>query len=267
MNLFVYIIILGIVQGITEFLPISSTGHMMIVDKIINPQGISKGFKDTFMVIIQLGSILSVLVYFFKDLNPFVKEKEIFKEKINLWSKIVVAVIPAVIIGLLFDDKIEEIFFGNTTIIGITLLLYGIFYLFSPKIEERGVRINSIKEVSYKDALYVGFFQCLAVIPGTSRSGSTILGGLLLGLQKSVIAEFTFFLAIPTMFGASFLKLIKSGFSFSTIEWLYILIGFIVAFIVSLAAIKWLMGYIKKRSFRVFGIYRIIVGILILVLM
>lgn len=267
MNLFVYILILGIVQGITEFLPISSTGHMMIADKIINPQGISKTFKDSFMVIIQLGSILSVLVYFFKDLNPFVKEKEVFKEKINLWSKIVVGVIPAVIIGLLFDDKIEEIFFGNTTIIGVTLLLYGIFYLFSPQLEERGVRIKTIKEVSYKDALYVGLFQCLAVIPGTSRSGSTILGGLLLGLQKSVIAEFTFFLAIPTMFGATFLKLIKSGFSFSGIEWLYIIFGFIVAFIVSLGAIKWLMGYIKRKSFRIFGIYRIIVGILILILL
>lgn len=267
MNLFIYIIILGVVQGITEFLPISSTGHMMIVDKIINPQGVSKTFKDSFMVIIQLGSILSVLVYFFKDLNPFVKEKEIFREKINLWSKIVVGVIPAVIIGLLFDDKIEEIFFGNTTIIGITLLLYGFFYLFSPKLEERGVRIKSIKDVSYKDALYVGLFQCLAVIPGTSRSGSTILGGLLLGLQKSVIAEFTFFLAIPTMFGATFLKLIKSGLSFTGTEWLYIIIGFLVAFAVSLGAIKWLMGYIKRRSFKVFGVYRIIAGILVLILL
>jgi len=267
MNLFIYVLVLGIVQGITEFLPISSTGHMMIVDKIMNPAGLTKEFKDMFMVVIQLGSILSVVVYFFKDLNPFVKDKEIFKEKMSLWSKIVVGVIPAVIIGLLFDDKIEEIFFGNTTIIAAMLILYGIFYLFSPKLEERGVRINSIKDVSYKDAVLVGLFQCLAVIPGTSRSGSTILGGLLLGLQKSVIAEFTFFLAIPTMFGATLLKLVKSGFDFSGSEWALIVSGSVIAFFVSWASIKWLMGYIKKRSFKVFGIYRIIVGILVLLLL
>lgn len=267
MNLFVYVLILGIVQGVTEFLPISSTGHMMLVDKLMDPVGLTKSFKDTFMVVIQLGSILSVVVYFFKDLNPFVKDKVIFKEKMNLWAKIVVGVIPAVIVGLLFDDKIEEIFFGNTKIIAIMLILYGVFYLFSPKLEERGVRIKSIKDVSFKDAILVGLFQCLAVVPGTSRSGSTILGGLLLGLQKSVIAEFTFFLAIPTMFGATALKLLKSGFSFSGTEWLLIVSGSIIAFLVSLASIKWLMGYIKKRSFKVFGIYRIVVGILVLLLL
>lgn len=267
MNLFIYILILGVVQGITEFLPISSTGHMMLVDRIINPQGVSQEFKDAFMIIIQLGSIMSVVVYFFKDLNPFVKDKVIFKEKISLWSKIVIGVIPAVIVGLLFDDKIEEIFFGNTTIIAVMLILYGIFYLFSPKLEERGVRVKSINEVSYKDAVLIGLFQCLAVIPGTSRSGSTILGGLLIGLQKSVVAEFTFFLAIPTMAGATLLKLLKSGFTFSSNEWILIITGSIVAFLVSWASIKWLMGYIKKKSFRVFGIYRIIVGILVLLLL
>lgn len=267
MNLFIYILILGVVQGITEFLPISSTGHMMLVDRIINPQGVSQEFKDAFMIIIQLGSIMSVVVYFFKDLNPFVKDKKVFKEKISLWSKIVVGVIPAVIVGLLFDDKIEEVFFGNTTIIAVMLILYGIFYLFSPKLEERGVRVKTIGEVSYRDAAVVGLFQCLAVIPGTSRSGSTILGGLLIGLQKSVVAEFTFFLAIPTMFGATLLKLLKSGFEFNSNEWILIISGSIIAFVVSLAAIKWLMGYIKKKSFRVFGVYRIIVGILVLLLL
>lgn len=267
MNLFIYILILGVVQGITEFLPISSTGHMMLVDRIINPQGVSQEFKDAFMIIIQLGSIMSVVVYFFKDLNPFVKDKKVFKEKISLWSKIVVGVIPAVIVGLLFDDKIEEVFFGNTTIIAVMLILYGIFYLFSPKLEERGVRVKNIGEVSYRDAVVVGLFQCLAVIPGTSRSGSTILGGLLIGLQKSVVAEFTFFLAIPTMFGATLLKLLKSGFEFNSNEWILIISGSIIAFVVSLAAIKWLMGYIKKKSFRVFGVYRIIVGILVLLLL
>lgn len=267
MNLFLYILILGVVQGITEFLPISSTGHMMLVDKLINPAGLTKEFKDAFMIIIQLGSILSVVVYFFKDLNPFVRDKEIFKEKVSLWSKIVVGVIPAIVIGVLFDDKIEKMFFGNATVIAITLIVYGIFYLFSPKLEERGVRVTSIKDVSYKDAIFVGFFQCLAMIPGTSRSGSTILGGLLMGLQKSVIAEFTFFLAIPTMAGATLLKLLKSGFNFSGYEWTLIILGSLVAFVVSLASIKWLMGYIKKKSFRIFGIYRIILGVLVLILL
>lgn len=267
MNLLIYVLILGVVQGVTEFLPISSTGHMMLVDKIINPQGLSKNFKDAFMIIIQLGSILSVLVYFFKDLNPFVKDKKIFKEKISLWTKIVVGVIPAIVFGLLFDDKIEAIFFGNTKIIAIMLIVYGIFYLFSPKLEEKAVRVSSIKNVSYKDAIFVGFFQCLAMIPGTSRSGSTILGGLLIGLQKSVIAEFTFFLAIPTMFGATLLKLLKSGLNFSGSEWIFIGLGSVIAFIVSLVVIKWLMGYIKKKSFRIFGIYRIILGILVLLLL
>ena len=235
MNFLMYVVILGIVEGITEFLPISSTGHMIIVGKLLNTEGLSENFMNAFMIIIQLGSILSVVAYFFKDLNPFVR------------------------------DKIEELFFNNTNIIAIMLIVYGIFYLFSPKLEAKSTRVQSIRNVSYKDAFTVGIFQCLAMIPGTSRSGSTILGGLLIGLEKSVIAEFTFFLAIPTMFGATLLKLLKMGFSFTGIEWIMIFSGSVLAFFVSLFVIKWLMGYIKKKSFRIFGVYRIIFGIIVLI--
>ena len=265
MNFFMYVVILGIVEGITEFLPISSTGHMIIVGKLLNTEGLLENFMNAFMIIIQLGSILSVVAYFFKDLNPFVRDKIVFKEKMTLWSKIIVGVIPAVILGVLFDDKIEELFFNNTNIIAIMLIVYGIFYLFSPKLEAKSTRVQSIRNVSYKDAFTVGLFQCLAMIPGTSRSGSTILGGLLIGLEKSVIAEFTFFLAIPTMFGATLLKLLKMGFSFTGIEWIMIFSGSVLAFFVSLFVIKWLMGYIKKKSFRIFGVYRIILGIIVLI--
>ncbi len=266
MHYFIYVVIMSIIEGITEFLPVSSTGHLLIADKLLNTPNLTKEFSNAFSIIIQLGAILSVVVYYFKDLNPFVKDKVIFKEKMNLWSKIIVGVIPAVILGLLFDDKIEEIFFGNTNIIAFTLIFYGIIYLFSPKLEKRGQRVLSLKDVSYKDAVIVGLFQCLAMIPGTSRSGSTILGGLFIGLEKTVIAEFTFFLAIPTMMGATLLKVLKIGVGFSTFEWSMILCGSILSFLVSLVVIKWLMGYIKKKSFRVFGIYRIIFGIIVLII-
>lgn len=267
MNLFIYILILAVVQGITEFLPVSSTGHMILVDQFLNPSGLSKNFKDAFLVIVQFGSILSVLVYFWKDINPLVRDKEVVVEKLTLWSKILVGIIPAGVIGFLVDDYISEYFYDNSYIVSIMLIIYGIAFLFTDKLTKTNKKTNTLGEITYKLAFVVGLFQCLAMIPGTSRSGATIIGGLLLGMNKSVIAEFSFFLAIPTMFGATLLKLLKNGVNFTSSEWQLIIFGSIVAFLVSLASIKWLMGYIKKRDFKVFGIYRIVVGIFVLIVL
>lgn len=267
MNIYLYILILAVVQGITEFLPVSSTGHMILVDQLINMQNLSRNFKDAFLVIVQFGSILSVVVYFWKDISPFVKTKEEFKEKFSLWSKIFVGILPAGFIGFFLDDYISEYFYDNSMVVAIMLIVYGIAFLFSSKLTEGEKRMNTLASVTYKSAVIVGFFQCLAMIPGTSRSGATILGGLLIGMSKGVIAEFSFFLAIPTMLGATLLKLLKNGVSFEADEWTLIIFGSIVAFLVSLASIKWLMAYIKKRDFKIFGVYRIVIGIVVILLM
>lgn len=266
MNPILLIIILGIVQGVTEFLPISSTGHMILVEKFINSPNISKHFMDNFLVIVQFGSIISVILYFFKDLHPFVKDREVFVERISLWSKIVVGVIPAGVIGFLADDYITEMFMGSTKTVAIMLIVYGIILYF---IEDKlnSPKIKSLKDISYKTAFLIGCFQCLAMIPGTSRSGATIVGALILGLSKSVGAEFSFFLAIPTMFGATILKLAKSGLDFTHSEWNLMLLGSVIAFVVAYVVIKWFMNYIKTRSFKIFGIYRIILGIIVLLLL
>ena len=265
MNPFLIVILLGIVQGVTEFLPISSTGHMILVERFINSPNISKHFMDNFLVIVQFGSIISVLLYFWGDIHPFVKDREVLIERVTLWSKIVVGVIPAGVIGFLADDYITEMFMGNTKIVAIMLIVYGIIlYFIEDKIKTK--KITSLKDISYKTALAIGFFQCLAMIPGTSRSGATIVGALLLGLSKSVAAEFSFFLAIPTMFGATLLKLMKSGLSFTSQEWTLMFAGSFTAFIVAYIVIKWFMGYIKTRTFKLFGVYRIILGILVLLL-
>ena len=265
MNPFLLVILLGIVQGVTEFLPISSTGHMILVERFINSPNISKHFMDNFLVIVQFGSIISVLLYFWGDIHPFVKDREVLIERVTLWSKIVVGVIPAGVIGFLADDYITEMFMGNTKIVAIMLIVYGIIlYFIEDKIKTK--KITSLKDISYKTALAIGFFQCLAMIPGTSRSGATIVGALLLGLSKSVAAEFSFFLAIPTMFGATLLKLMKSGLSFTSQEWTLMFAGSFTAFIVAYIVIKWFMGYIKTRTFKLFGVYRIILGILVLLL-
>lgn len=265
MNPFLLVILLGIVQGVTEFLPISSTGHMILVERFINSPNISKHFMDNFLVIVQFGSIISVLLYFWGDIHPFVKNKEVLIERVTLWSKILVGVIPAGVIGFLADDYITEMFMGNTKIVAIMLIVYGIIlYFIEDKIKTK--KITSLKDISYKTALAIGFFQCLAMIPGTSRSGATIVGALLLGLSKSVAAEFSFFLAIPTMFGATLLKFMKSGLSFTSQEWTLMFAGSFTAFIVAYIVIKWFMGYIKTRTFKLFGVYRIILGILVLLL-
>ncbi|MGL5052451.1 MAG: undecaprenyl-diphosphate phosphatase [Cetobacterium sp.] len=266
MNSFLLVIILGIVEGMTEFVPVSSTGHMILVERFINSPLVSKNFMDSFLVIIQFGAILSVVAYFWKDLSPFVKTKDEFKEKMTLWSKIIVGVLPAGVIGLLADDYISEFFMDSTTIVASMLILYGIIFILVERKKFTG-NVDSIKKMSYKLAIAIGFFQCLAMIPGTSRSGATIVGALLLGVSRAAAAEYSFFLAIPTMAGATLLKLMKNGLNFTTLEWQLLAVGSVVSFIVAYIVINWFMGYIKKRTFKVFGIYRIIIGILVLLLM
>lgn len=256
------VVILGIVQGLTEFVPVSSTGHMILVEEFLGNSTFEKGFFDTFLVVVQLPSILAVIAYFWNDINPFVKDREIFKEKMVLWSKIVVGVLPAGVLGLLLDDIISG-YLSGIQIIAAMLILYGIIFIVVEKIGGKEKKVDEIGKVSYKLALAVGFFQCLAMIPGTSRSGATIVGGLLVGLSRAVAAEFSFFLAIPTMFGATLLRLVKNGLSFTPAEWKLTIIGCVVSFVVSYVVIKWFMTYLKKRDFKIFGIYRIIVGILV----
>ncbi|MEF9990490.1 MAG: undecaprenyl-diphosphate phosphatase [Romboutsia sp.] len=256
-------VILGIVQGITEWLPVSSTGHMILVNEFIKLNQ-SQLFISTFLVVIQFGSILAVLTIFFKKLNPFdgLKSKRQKNETIDLWLKVIVAVIPSGILGLLFDDTIDALLFNSTTV-AITLILYGIIMILLEN-RNKKPKVNDFSQVTYKLALCIGLFQCLALIPGTSRSGATIIGAILLGTSRYVAAEFSFFLAIPTMLGASALKLLKAGFAFSSTEWLILGTGSVVAFIVSIFAIKFLMDYIKKHDFKVFGYYRIVLGIIVL---
>lgn len=256
-------ILLGIVQGITEWLPISSTGHMILVDEFVK-LNFSELFVSTFLVVIQFGSILAVLVLFFKKLNPFDSSKNPAEkaDTMSLWFKVIVAVAPSAVIGLLYDDLIEEMFFNPTTV-AITLIVYGILFIILEN-RNKKPRVNSFAQLSYTTAIGIGLFQVLALIPGTSRSGATILGAVFLGCSRYIAAEFSFFLAIPTMLGASGLKLLKAGFAFTGFEWMILLIGSLVAFLVSIFAIKFLMDYIKKHDFKVFGYYRIVLGILVL---
>lgn len=266
MNIFLFIIILGVVEGVTEFIPISSTGHMILVAKLLNCPTLSKKFLDNFLVIIQFGAIFSVITYFWKDLTPFVKTKQEFKEKLSLWSRVIVGVIPAGIIGILADDYISEFFMDNVVVIASMLILYGVIFIMVDR-KNLGGRIDSINKISYRLAVLIGFFQCLAMIPGTSRSGATIIGALLLGVSRTTATEYSFFLAIPTMAGATLLKLLKNGMSFTNQEWQFLILGLIVSFLVAYVVIKWFMNYIKNRTFKIFGIYRIVIGILVLILM
>lgn len=262
-------VLFGIVEGITEWLPISSTGHMILLNEFIN-LNVSDEFYKLFEVVIQLGAIMAVVVLFFKEIWPLKKQKEkivLDKKSLNLWGKIIVACIPAVIIGLLFDDILDKYLY-NGVVVALALIIYGIIFIIieSKNIGKRNVK--SIDKISYKQALGIGAFQLLALIPGTSRSGSTIIGGLLLGLERSVIAEFTFFLAIPVMAGASLLKLlkyiVKVGFVFNGLEIAILLVATIVAFVVSMIVIRFFMNYIKKHDFKVFGYYRIVLGFIVL---
>lgn len=256
-------IILGIVEGITEWLPISSTGHMILVDEFLQ-LNVSEEFKNMFLVVIQLGAILAVVVLYFKKLIPLeVQSKKLCwkKDTLTMWLKIIVSCVPAAIVGVFFDDELEAVFYNWQTVSAV-LIIFGILFIIIEKRNKgREPRINSINEITYQTAAIIGIFQLIAAIfPGTSRSGATIVGALLIGVSRSVAAEYTFFLAVPVMFGASALKLVKFGFDFTSQELLILFVGMAVAFVVSILAIKFLMSYIKKHDFTVFGWYRIVLG-------
>lgn len=261
------VIIIGIVEGISEWLPISSTGHMLLVDEFIR-MDVSDSFKEMFFVVIQLGAILAVVLVFWKKMWPFdfksKGEGVIRKDIFSIWFKVVVACIPGAIVTLLFDDYVEA-HLETPTIISYALIFYGIAFIVVENMNKsRVARIEGIHDITYKTAFVIGLFQVLSIIPGTSRSGATIIGALLIGVSRVAAAEFTFFLAVPVMFGLSFIKLLKFGFHYSQAEIVVLLVGVVVAFAVSLFVIKFLMQYIKKHDFKVFGWYRIILGVAML---
>ena len=262
-------VLFGIVEGITEWLPVSSTGHMILLDEFIRLQ-VSPEFYEMFQVVIQLGAIAAVIVLFFYKLNPFSlkKDRQQKKDTWQLWFKVVVAVLPSAVIGLLLDDWMDEHLY-NYVVVAIALMLYGVAFLFVENANEgKELKVKNVYEINYRTALLIGVFQCLALIPGTSRSGSTILGAILLGVGRSAGAEFSFFLAIPTMLGASalkFLKFILSGVSATTTELGVLAVGCLVSFIVSFLVIRGLMEYVRKHSFAAFGLYRILLGSVVLI--
>ncbi len=264
------VIFLGIVEGITEWLPISSTGHMLLVDEFITLQ-MSDAFKEMFFVVIQLGAILAVVVLFWGKMFPFQfrdKTKPVVEmDKISLWLKVVVACIPGAVVTLLFDDYIEA-HLHTPAVIAAALIIYGIAFIVIENWNKRRTpSVATLQDITYRTALLIGLFQVLSIIPGTSRSGATIVGALLIGVSRVAAAEFTFFLAVPVMFGLSAIKILKFGFSFTGEELLVLGIGTLVAFAVSVLVIKFLMGYIKKHDFKVFGWYRIALGLLVILLM
>ena len=259
------VLLLGIVEGLTEWLPISSTGHMILVNEFIQ-LNVSKEFMEMFLVVIQLGAILAVVVLYFWKLWPFTTPSKgwIKKDTWSLWFKVIVAVLPAALIGVPFDDQIDALFYNYQTV-AATLIIYGVlFIIIENRNRHRTPVITTFQELSYSTALLIGAFQVLSLIPGTSRSGATILGAMLLGTSRYIAAEFSFFLAIPVMFGASLLKLVKFGFNFTGTEIAILLVGMLTAFVVSILAIKFLMSYIKKNDFKAFGWYRIVLGILVI---
>ncbi|MDE6063376.1 MAG: undecaprenyl-diphosphate phosphatase [Lachnospiraceae bacterium] len=268
-------IFFGIVEGITEWLPISSTGHLILLEEFVKFDNVSENFFEMFEVVIQLGAILAVVVLFFKQIWPFCKKGDGYTKQgplayvkmdtMQLWFKILVACIPAAVIGVLFDDVLDALFYHWYVVAG-ALIVFGIAFIAIENWHKgKNPKIRTFAEISYQTALMIGVFQLIAaVFPGTSRSGATIVGALLIGVSRSVAAEFTFFLAIPVMFGASLLKIVKFGFHFTTIELAALLAAMLTAFIVSVIVIKFLLSYIKKHDFKVFGWYRIILGIVVI---
>lgn len=266
-------ILFGIIEGITEWLPISSTGHMILLEQICKFGDVSENFFDMYLVVIQLGAIIAVVVMFWNKLWPF-KRKQLENGKskiavkpriIELWFKVIIGSIPAGILGLIFDDLLDTYLYNHVTV-AITLIIYGIGFIIVEILNRRRKpRVTKLTELSFKDAFFIGCFQALSLIPGTSRSGSTILGGILLGNSRRVASEFTFFLAVPAMLGASLLKIIKFGLAFSVTEFVVLAVGMITAFAVSLVVIRFLMNYIKNHNFTAFGIYRIILGAIVLI--
>ncbi len=273
---FLKAVLFGIVEGITEWLPISSTGHMILLDEFVKLD-VSPAFWEMFLVVIQLGAILAVVILFFPQIWPFGKRSNLNpvkkdgllsyckKDIWELWFKIIVACLPAAVVGILFDEWFENLFY-NGVCVAIALIAFGIgFILIENRNKNANIKVNSLAEITYQTAMIIGLFQLIAAIfPGTSRSGATILGALLIGVSRTVAAEFTFFLAIPVMLGASLLKILKFGFSFTGNEVMILMTGMITAFIVSVIVIKFLMGYIKKHDFKVFGWYRIVLGAIVL---
>ncbi len=261
-------VLFGIVEGITEWLPVSSTGHLILLDELVQ-LNISDAFKEMFDVVIQLGAILAVVLLFFRKLNPFSGKKDAGEKKQtwDLWLKVIVAVLPSAVLGLLLDDWMDEHLY-NHVVVAITLVLYGVAFLFVEKWnEKRTLKVTEVWDIDYKTALYIGAFQCLSLIPGTSRSGSTILGAILLGVSRGAGAEFSFFLAIPTMLGASALKALKflmEGAGVTSTEFGVLIVGCLVSFGVSLLVIRGLMEYVRRHSFALFGVYRIILGAAVL---
>lgn len=259
------VIIIGIIQGVTEWLPISSTGHMILADELLR-LNVSDAFMEMFRVVIQFGSILAVVVLYFHKLNPFAPSKSDVQKRQTwrLWFKVIVGIIPAGIVGVLFDDWLNDHLYNYVTV-AVALIVYGVAFIVIEKIRKgKTPRVDSVNRLDYKTALGVGCFQTLSLIPGTSRSGSTILGAMILGMSREAAAEFSFFMAIPVMLGASLLKMLKFGFSFTSSELIVLIVGVLIAFVVSVAAIKFLTGFIKKHSFAVFGWYRIILGAIVL---
>lgn len=274
------VLILSIVEGVTEFLPVSSTGHLILVNQFVKLE--PEGFSNAFNVIIQLGAILSVVVLYFERLNPWTKSKirlpknyeelnrqsKVYfilshpdKKTINLWLKVIVGVLPAMVLGLLFDDLIDQYLFNPMTVAAM-LLVWGLIIIFVEK-RNKNIKYESLVDVPYTTILMIGFFQCLAMVPGTSRSAATIIGAMVLGLSRPAAAEFSFFLAIPTMLGATLLKLVKNLGGFSGNQWFLILIGMVLSFIVAFVVIKKFLAYVKKHDFIPFGIYRIILAVVV----
>ena len=260
------VIVIGIIQGITEWLPISSTGHMILAEELLK-LNVSDEFMEMFRVVIQFGSILAVVVLYFRKLNPFAlsKSKAEKRDTWTLWFKVLVGIIPAGVVGVLLDDWLDEHLYNYVTV-AAALIVYGIlFIIIEKRNKNRSLPTKTLSELTYKKSLAIGAFQMLSLIPGTSRSGSTIIGASILGCERPVAAEFSFFMAIPVMLGASLLKLVKFGFDFTSTELIVMAVGVVTAFVVSIAAIKFLMDYIRKRDFSVFGWYRIVLGIIVLI--
>lgn len=268
-------ILFGIVEGITEWLPISSTGHLILLEEFVKFENVSENFFSMFEVVIQLGAILAVVVLFIKQIWPFCKKGKGYKKSgslayvnmdiMTLWFKILVACIPAAVVGVLFNDELDALFY-HWYVVAAALIVFGVAFIVVENWNKgKQPKVTQLSQLTYKAALIIGVFQLIAaVFPGTSRSGATIVGALLIGISRPVAAEFTFFLAIPVMFGASLLKIVKFGFAFSTVELAALLVAMLVAFVVSVVVIKFLLSYIKKHDFKIFGWYRIILGILVI---
>ena len=259
------VVVLGIVEGLTEWLPVSSTGHMILVDEFIKLD-VSKDFMDMFLVVIQLGALLAVVALNFEKLNPWSswKTKKEKRDTVSLWLKVIVACIPAAVIGLMFNKYMEE-HFMTAPVVATTLIFYGLLFIWIENYNKhRRPRINDLANLDYRTAFIIGLFQVLSLVPGTSRSGATIIGGILFGTSRIVAAEFTFFLAIPVMFGASLLKMVKFGLHYTGAEIVIMVVGMVTAFIVSILSIKFLLSYIKTNDFKAFGWYRIVLGIIVI---